>query len=326
MLDGFFVSLFLLIHSSIVTSELQNEFKGSGSQSRNNDQGVPNNQPLTVQVDRELVLKCVTTNVDQWIIALSTETINSTDLTQQTIPFYLAFLFDNKTLVVNSKLPGSWDQANSSTNEGNFWHKQRDIDIRLWFRDTYLFLFVNTMRLATFNYRQPITRINNLYHNEGFIMKSSELTGKPISMPFAESIPFGSFRPGSKLLVSFYINWDTGADSKDAAIRLVCKDNNTIAIEIAFHVLGLNQVTRNSFINNVWGQEEDSGGQPIYIDYATLNEVLIDCQEDQFVIMLNGEAFCTYKHRIAPENIVQLASRPDYDSVWANVQYFAPDD
>ncbi|KAI6231518.1 Galectin-4-like [Aphelenchoides besseyi] len=275
------------------------------------------NEPLTVQGYHLLKLKCVSTDSDEWVMAFAKEPIENNDLTNHTIPFYLAFMVAHMQVVYNSKHPGLWDEERHVAYESiNFFHKNQELDIRLWFRDTYLILFIETQEVAVFYYRQPITNMKYLFHNNGFKLRSIEAVGKSITMPYEETIPFGGFRPGTKIMVTFYIEKHTDA-GRNCAIHFLAKDDGPIPFELDFRTTTDNRVTRNSLVNGSWG------GQVLRTGVSTMNDVLIECKKEHFEITVNGKFFCTYKHRFPPEQIVRIASKLGYLSGWADVQYFA---
>ncbi|XP_044750245.1 tectonin beta-propeller repeat-containing protein [Coccinella septempunctata] len=74
-----------------------------------------------------------------------------------------------------------------------------------------------------------------------------------------------------------------------------------------------NCVVRNTMIDGKWGKEEKEGAMPFVKGQEfTLK---IETSEDAYIISVNNEKFCTYRHRLPPQAVSHL-------SIWGRLQPF----
>lgn len=66
-----------------------------------------------------------------------------------------------------------------------------------------------------------------------------------------------------------------------------------------------NVIVRNHLKNQVWGAEERYGGNPIQAHQSF--EFAITAEHSQYRIVLNGQHFCTFSHRL-PLNLARYVS------------------
>ncbi|KAF9407386.1 hypothetical protein HW555_012575, partial [Spodoptera exigua] len=69
--------------------------------------------------------------------------------------------------------------------------------------------------------------------------------------------------------------------------------------DIAFHFNPRFQegyIVRNHYISGRWGQEETHGGLPLR--RGETFEAHFICHYDRFTVLLNGQHFCDFKHRV----------------------------
>lgn len=72
-------------------------------------------------------------------------------------------------------------------------------------------------------------------------------------------------------------------------------------------------VVRNTMIDGKWGKEEKDG--PMLFTKGQEFTIKIETTEDAYVISVNNERFCTYRHRLPPQSVSHL-------SIWGRLQPF----
>lgn len=72
-------------------------------------------------------------------------------------------------------------------------------------------------------------------------------------------------------------------------------------------------VVRNTLIEDNWGDEEKVGGMPFKAGLEF--SMSIKCNEDDYLIMVNGKEFCRYRHRLPFSSVNSL-------NVWGKLQLF----
>ncbi|CAH1641944.1 unnamed protein product [Spodoptera littoralis] len=63
-------------------------------------------------------------------------------------------------------------------------------------------------------------------------------------------------------------------------------------------------IVRNHYISGVWGNEETSGGLPL--TRGSPFEIVFVCHYDRFKVMLNGEHFTDFIHRVPFHRITHI--------------------
>jgi len=206
-----------------------------------------------------------------------------------------------------------------NTLKGNNWEKEEKekfhvkegekFDIRITAHEEKFTIFVNTKRVCEFEYRQPVTSITHIY-----VIGECELTeckweGRYFPVPYESEVAEGVLSPGKKLVVSgivekkaeqFSVNLKTGAD---------------IALHFNPRFGGLlekSAVVRNSFRGGAWDDvEERNGDMPFEKDHAFT--LIFASEQDQFKILINGNQFAEFKHRIPPQTINKISIEGDVD-------------
>ncbi|KAL5008483.1 hypothetical protein ScPMuIL_014064 [Solemya velum] len=91
------------------------------------------------------------------------------------------------------------------------------------------------------------------------------------------------------------------------AIDLLCESKG----DIAFHFnprFNEKCIVRNTKVNNNWGTEERGGCFPLQKEVPF--EIVIQVNANHFTVLVNGQHFCTYKHRV-PINLVNIVAVSD---------------
>ncbi|XP_022819084.1 galectin-4-like [Spodoptera litura] len=63
-------------------------------------------------------------------------------------------------------------------------------------------------------------------------------------------------------------------------------------------------IVRNHYISGLWGNEETSGGLPL--TRGSSFEIVFVCHYDRFKVMLNGEHFTDFMHRVPFHRITHI--------------------
>ncbi|XP_037071999.1 galectin-4-like [Pollicipes pollicipes] len=119
-------------------------------------------------------------------------------------------------------------------------------------------------------------------------------------IPYCEMIPGGPLLPGRMIRIqaSSYPN------ASRFAVNLQVGPNVNPRDDIAMHVnvrYDENCVVRNSLIYQSWGDEER---HPNFmpLQRGASFEILILCEPSEYKVAINGQHFCEFRHRMAPQN------------------------
>jgi hypothetical protein len=98
------------------------------------------------------------------------------------------------------------------------------------------------------------------------------------------------------------------------SINLACGPGNVGTADIAVHInprFSENQVVRNSFQNGNWGSPEERSGPGFPLQKGGQFECIMLVQNDKFMISINGQHFCEFKHRIPKERVNHVVIQGD---------------
>lgn len=215
--------------------------------------------------------------------------------------FHLAAHCKDKQVIMNDRKAGKSgkdEKAKFSPKDGDH------IDIRIRAHDNKFTVYLNLKEVYQFEYRQALSAINHLFIDGAIDLHEVSWGGKYYPVPYQAGID-GGFAPGKKLVVC-------GVPEKK--VDKFCIDFLTADGQSAFHFnprFGKKVVIRNSFLNNVWGNEEGEGKFPFSSDLAF--DVSIINEPYAFQVFVNGNHFCAFAHRTEPNSIKGLKIEGDVE-------------
>ncbi|KAF7988825.1 hypothetical protein HCN44_007135 [Aphidius gifuensis] len=145
----------------------------------------------------------------------------------------------------------------------------------------------------------PIHELDDGKLKDCVYLQQLKITGQ--QLPVTKYLNKG-FNVGSSLLINGYIHPDVDKLSFNLLINNDDEDD-----DVALHFnprFYENEVVRNTYKNEDWGEEERSGGFPLSAgSYFSLK---INCEKKGFEFFINGKLFEVYDHRIKPKKITHL--------------------
>lgn len=216
------------------------------------------------------------------------------------VPLHVSVRQDEKKFVFNTFQGGEWgkeERKSSPYKEGD------NVDIRIRAHDNKFEVIVNQKELCTYDYRMPLTSITHLVINGCIDLTGVNWGGKYYAVPYQAGID-GGLRPGKKVYI-------TGVPEKKAErfeINLHTKGDTALHFNPRFSEKA---VVRNSQLGGAWGNEEREGKIPFEKDRVF--DLVIANESYSFQVFVNGQQFCTFAHRTAPDNIDGLSIKGDIE-------------
>ncbi|KAK4880363.1 hypothetical protein RN001_008509 [Aquatica leii] len=151
---------------------------------------------------------------------------------------------------------------------------------------------------------------------DNMYVQEINLAGKevPISIPIHAGI-----RPDTEILLTGCIADDAdriGINFDSHSYYKLRHKAHTELQNTAFHFnprFGDNIIVRNSMLDGKWCDEERDGDLPLVRGHEFNLKIL--CSTEEYIVYINGQKFCTYKHRLSPYSVITM-------SIWGKVQPF----
>ncbi|GMT16903.1 hypothetical protein PFISCL1PPCAC_8200, partial [Pristionchus fissidentatus] len=225
------------------------------------------------------------------------------DFSGNDVPLHMSVRYDEGKVVFNTFTKGEWGKEERKSNP---YKKGEEIDIRVRAHDNKFQIFFDGKELKEFEHRLALSQISHFSIDGDVTISKIHWGGKYYPVPYESGLGGEGFVPGKTLTVyampekkckRFHLN--ILKKNGDIALhfnpRFDEKIRDTVVMETnrsAQHII------RNSLINHEWGNEEREGKNPL--EKGALLDLEIKNEEYAFQILINGERFCSYAHRLEP--------------------------
>ncbi|MFH4979751.1 hypothetical protein AB6A40_006460 [Gnathostoma spinigerum] len=258
-----------------------------------------------LQPGQSLIVRGVIIGRDEFIVNLTggpnTELDETTDRLDNRMLSIRAIISEGR-ITLNACIDGEWGR------EGSVKHKLRpgdEFDIRVRSMEKFFEIFIDHKLCARFAYYVPISSITHLYINGDVELYSVSWEGKFYQMPYAADIP-GNFYVGRKLCVSAFVN------KKAKQLTLDFHSGADIALRVN-PSLTRKKVFRNTRSGNRWGEEESSSVSPFLFKKNRTFDMLVYCEDNNFVIYVDDCLVGRYAHRMSPDTIDKICIDGDIE-------------
>uniref|UniRef100_A0A1I7XAU3 Galectin n=1 Tax=Heterorhabditis bacteriophora TaxID=37862 RepID=A0A1I7XAU3_HETBA len=198
-----------------------------------------------------------------------------------------------KFIVCNTFSKGEWGKEERKSNP---YKKGDDIDIRIRAHDSKFQIFVDQASSATwYDHRVPLSSITHFSIDGDVLINHIHWGGKYYPVPYESGLAGEGLAPGKSLVIYGFPE----KKGKRFHINLLKKNG-----DIALHFnprFDEKAVVRNSLISNEWGNEEREGKIPF--EKAVGFDLEIKNEEYAFQILVNGERFASFAHRLEPHEL-----------------------
>ncbi|KAJ1370314.1 32 kDa beta-galactoside-binding lectin [Parelaphostrongylus tenuis] len=216
----------------------------------------------------------------------------SADFSGNDVPLHVSVRFDEGKIVCNSFAKGEWGKEERKSNP---YKKGDDIDIRIRAHDSKYQIFVDQKELKEYEHRLPLSSVTHFSIDGDVLITHIHWGGKYYPVPYESGLTGEGLAIGKSLFIygmpekkgkRFHIN--------------ILKKNGDIALHFNPR-FDEKAVVRNSLISNEWGNEEREGKIPF--EKAVGFDLEIKNEDFAFQIMVNGERFASYAHRLEPHEL-----------------------
>uniref|UniRef100_T1IQM3 Galectin n=1 Tax=Strigamia maritima TaxID=126957 RepID=T1IQM3_STRMM len=257
--------------------------------------------------------------------------INYQDNAQRSpIAFHFNPRFDQNYTARNTFQNGWGPEESNSPNSIFPFYRGQTFEIKILIAPASYMVTVNDQLYVQYNHRIPYQRVNTLQVLGDVIVDRivlqdgssnySEEMSRPFStpitamtynlaVPFETEIAGGQMREGTTICMSGRPNQAANKFTVD----LFFGGQYGRAGNVGFHIsvrFAERSIVRNTNINGSWGQEErDMFKFPF--EPNTNFKMKIICESTQFVVFVNGQYLCNYRHRLSYTQIDRLRVEGD---------------
>uniref|UniRef100_A0A7E4VY80 Galectin n=1 Tax=Panagrellus redivivus TaxID=6233 RepID=A0A7E4VY80_PANRE len=188
---------------------------------------------------------------------------------------------------VTARINDQWDDLSSVLHTGLFAvNKPFKIAIRV-LEDSYE-IYKDGVKFGNFAHRAGFDIVDHIEIVGDVEINSIRVVGRHFLIPFKTKIH------GTHLMLNDRIRVEARTFSYFYVNILNAKEDIAFQLFVDFNAKAM---TRNSLINGTWGQEE-SGGQWYFQPQGYIFVLEIVNEDEHLSLMVNGDAFATFKHRV----------------------------
>jgi hypothetical protein len=208
--------------------------------------------------------------------------------TGDNVALHVSYTGGSRRILLNSFENGHW--GNEEQFDAPSIREGAVFEIRIVIEQNHFTIILDGQRLADFNYRMPLDRVQYIYVVGDINLQQLDLGGKsrPARETKAHALEKLDLAPGKAIVVrgsptgaKFDINLSSGPDM----IHLKPTGDN-VALHVSYSG-GSRRIILNSFENGHWGSEEQHDAASIR-EGATF-EIRIVTEQDRFGIFLDGQ-------------------------------------
>jgi hypothetical protein len=218
------------------------------------------------------------------------------------IALCLSARIDEGKFILNSYKNGEWGKEEKhkiNLKQGE------DFDIRIRAHEDAFEIWSQGKDVAKFDYRLPLVQVNHIYVVGEIELNRCAWEGRYYPVPFQTALPPGAIEPGHAIYIAGV------TEKKVDQFSVSIKNGND-------HIFHFNprfkekKVIRNSCRGGTWDDvEEKDGDFPFEKDRAF--DMHIHCDDEQYKVFVNGEEFCTYRHRLPANTADNMVIEGDLD-------------
>jgi len=210
------------------------------------------------------------------------------------IIFHMSNRLDEGKIVFNSRKNNEWEKEDR---HGAPFKTGEEFDIRIRAHQEQFEIWVNGKEFAKFEYRYPLSAARFVsVQSQCIELHHVSWEGTYFPIPFTMPIP-GGVKPNQALYVS------GAAEDSAKKFEINLRSGN----DIVFHLnprFGEKEIVRNSCTGGQWEKEEREG--EFTLKKGRTFDIIISNKGDAYQVFVNGEPFCEFKHRAAPDSVQEL--------------------